>query len=448
MTAIVGIAAPNRKADLNLMLDRLSYRGKAAFIVPNDLVTMGILFPDNNPAVAPQPDTLEVGAGRGHFAAAQLLPGGLSLSRDDLGVEPLYYGSDSKGVLVFASEVKALTPFTRDIKELPQGARLINGVVIPRPPTFEPDLLLLPEEEIAAELLRRLTEAVAVRAQSQAGFGCLLSGGLDSTLMAALARPFTESLHTYAAGLPDAPDLLYARKAAEFLNCTHHEQVLTLDEMISLLPEVIYHLESFDALLVRSSILHYAAAKAAAGQCTALFSGEGADELFAGYDYLKALPTPQLETELVELPQRLHNTALQRVDRCIQAHGMVGWVPMLDPAVVEYARSIPTDLKLHQGVEKWILRQASAGLLPPEISHRPKAKFWQGGGVGNLLAARADELITDQDFSLERRLPNGWTLNSKEELLYFRIFKEHFGELEDLDWVGRTKGSPVQPPAL
>jgi len=232
------------------------------------------------------------------------------------------------------------------------------------------------------------------------------------------------------------------------LNCTHHEQVLTLDEMISLLPEVIYHLESFDALLVRSSILHYAAAKAAAGQCTALFSGEGADELFAGYDYLKALPTPQLESELVELPQRLHNTALQRVDRCIQAHGMVGWVPMLDPAVVEYARSIPTDLKLHQGVEKWILRQASAGLLPPEISHRPKAKFWQGGGVGNLLAARADDLITDQDFSLERRLPNGWTLNSKEELLYFRIFKEHFGELEDLDWVGRTKGSPVQPPAL
>lgn len=215
-----------------------------------------------------------------------------------------------------------------------------------------------------------------------------------------------------------------------------------------MLPEVIYHLESFDALLVRSSILHFAAAQAATGTVSALFSGEGADELFAGYEYLKQMPAQKLPSELVELTERLHNTALQRVDRCIQAHGITGWVPLLDPQVVDLARRIPVDLKLHKGVEKWILRQASASLLPPEIAQRPKAKFWQGGGVGSLLANYADNAISSSDFAAERRLPNGWLLNTREELLYYRIFKEHFGELKDLDWVGRTKGSPVQYPPM
>lgn len=125
---------------------------------------------------------------------------------------------------------------------------------------------------------------------------------------------------------------------------------------------------------------------------------------------------------------------------------MIGLVPMLDPQVVEFSRRIPVKLKLHQGIEKWILRQASQSLLPPEIARRPKAKFWQGGGVGDQLYQYANETITKAEFMAERRLPNGWLLNTREELMYYRLFKEHFGEFDDLNWMGRTKGSPVQYP--
>lgn len=446
MTALAGIAAPDRKAELDTMLQQLSYRGDTTIVYPAVQATLGVVVPEPLPTPL-NPDSLTVSAGRGHFARVKTNPDGVTLSRDPLGVVPLYYGYNEENVLYFASEVKALLPYAVNVEELPPGMEFSEGKLKPlnpiHPASIAPDL---PAREIAAELRRRLANAVEVRAVAMPDFGSLLSGGLDSTIVAALARPYTAELHTFSAGLAGAPDLLYARKAAKALGCIHHERVLTLDEMIALLPEVIFHLESFDALLVRSSILHYAAAKMAVGTVAALFSGEGADELFAGYDYLKQLPQHNLPAELNDLTRRLHNTALQRVDRCIQAHGITGLVPMLDPRVVEFSRAIPVDLKLHEGVEKWILRQASAGLLPEEISRRPKAKFWQGGGVGNLLARYADGIISNTDFANERRLPNGWLLNTREELLYYRIFRQHFGEIENLDWLGRTKGSPVQSP--
>lgn len=446
MTALVGIAAPNRKADLQAMLQQLSYRGIIDYIAPLQNATVGMVFTDPSRPAAKDSDLLSAKAGPGHFARAQVETGGISLSRDSSGVCPLYYGRDEDGVLYFASEVKALLPFTQQVKELPPGSRYAGGVLYSTLPSSIIKPLDQTPAEIAAELLQLLQKAVEVRAKSVPSYGSLLSGGLDSTVITAIARQHTDKLHTYAAGLAGAPDLLYAQKAADFFGSVHHERQLTPKELIELLPKVIFHLESFDALLVRSSILNYAAAEMAAGNVSALFSGEGADELFAGYDYLKQLPYQYLTVELSDLVNRLHNTALQRVDRCIQAHGMIGLVPMLDPQVVEFSRRIPVELKLHQGIEKWILRQASQSLLPPEISHRPKAKFWQGGGVGDQLYQYANETITEAEFMAERRLPNGWMLNTREELMYYRMFKEHFGELDDLNWMGRTKGSPVQYP--
>lgn len=119
-------------------------------------------------------------------------------------------------------------------------------------------------------------------------------------------------------------------------------------------------------------------------------------------------------------------------------------VGFLDPDVVEYALRIPPEYKLRAGVEKWILRQAMIGALPDSVLNRPKAKFWQGAGVEELLAQHAEERISNADFTQERYLPNGWELNTKEELLYYRIFREHFGIFDDLSWMGRTKGAPLQ----
>jgi asparagine synthase (glutamine-hydrolysing) len=295
---------------------------------------------------------------------------------------------------------------------------------------------------MAKELYHRLATAVEQRLE-KGEVGSWLSGGLDSSAMAALARPHLEQLHTFAVGLPGAPDLEFARMVAGSIQAEHHEIVVSQEELLEVLPETIYHLESFDALLVRSSLTNYLAGRYAAEYVPAVLSGEGGDELFAGYDYLRSLDTEDLHDELVDITGQLHNTALQRVDRCSAAHGIVAHVPFLDPEVVDYALRIPAKHKLHAGVEKWILRKALDGILPRQVQNRRKAKFWAGAGVGGLMAEYADESITDSDFARERQLPNGWTLNTKEELLYYRLFCEHFGELEALEWMGRTKGAPT-----
>jgi asparagine synthase (glutamine-hydrolysing) len=189
--------------------------------------------------------------------------------------------------------------------------------------------------------------------------------------------------------------------------------------------------------------MNYLVAKAAAEYVPAVFSGEGGDELFAGYEYLKTLDLADLSAELVDITNRLHNTALQRVDRCSSAFGTVAQVSFLDPDVVDYALKIPADLKLRNGVEKWVLREAMKGALPDAVLERPKAKFWEGAGVEDFLARHAERKISDAEFLNERQLRNGWCLNTKEELFYYRIFREYFGDFNDLAWLGRTKGSPV-----
>jgi asparagine synthase (glutamine-hydrolysing) len=272
--------------------------------------------------------------------------------------------------------------------------------------------------------------------------GILLSGGLDSSAIAALARPHVELLHTFAVGLPGAPDLEFAREAAAFLKAVHHEVVVHVNQLLAILPTVVYHLESFDALLVRSSLTHYLVGELSAKYVPTVFSGEAGDELLAGYEYLKLLPFHQLDAELIDITNRLHNTAFQRVDRSASAYGIEPLVPFADGQVVEYAVRIPAEYKLRGGVEKWILRRALDGLLPERVLRRTKAKFWQGTGLGDLLAQHAQQRVRDDAFRRERLLPNGWTLRSKEELLYYRVFREHFGELQDLAWMGRTKGAP------
>ncbi len=447
MSAIAGIALPGAEQSVNKMLEKMAYRGSHNSVVRRvDGVTLGLSWPVGQPdaeRVFSAEKAVEDWISESHYARAEAKEGSIVLSRDSLGVSPLYFGYREDSVLCFASEIKGLLELVKDVQELPPGSTLKDGkisqkgTISPRRPVEDPRL------SIAAELRRRLEKSVEKQANRGVPFGSWLSGGLDSSVMAALARPHIQQMHTFAAGFDGAPDLEYARIVARHIGATHHEIIPTFKEVISLIPDVIYHLESFDALLVRSSLMNYLVAKRASDFVPAVFSGEGGDELFAGYDYLKKMPLDDLPGELVDITNRLHNTALQRVDRCAAAHGTVAYVGFLDQDVVEYALQIPSEYKIHNGLEKWILRNAVSDLLPESVALRRKAKFWEGAGVEDQIAQYASKKVTDDDFSQQRRLPDGSELNTKEELYYYRVFVEHFGSLNTLDWMGRTKGSPV-----
>ena len=448
MAGIAGIAARGRTVQVNAVLAKMVHRGREmSEVIESEQATFGAVWSGTceRPLSA---DGKEVRDERpnGHFARSRATPSGLRLSRDPIGVAPLYYGHTAEGELCFASEVTALLEATDDVNVLPAGCSLEAGRLATDFSLSAEPRLTDPEPVIAAELRRRISAAVA-RAVGNRDTGAWLSGGLDSSAIVALARPLVSELHTFAAGLAGAPDLEYAREVASFVGSHHHEVVIRPEELPAALPEVIHHLESFDALLVRSSIANYLAGKVAAQSVSAVLSGEGGDELFAGYEYLKSLDQSLLADELLDITRRLHNTALQRVDRCSASHGLVAHVPFLDLEVAGYALRIGPELKVKDGVEKWILRRALAGALPDRVLNRPKAKFWQGAGIGELLAEHAERHVSDADFRDEVTLPDGTTLNSKEELLYYRVFREHFGRSAGLAWMGRTKGAPRTAPA-
>ena len=315
----------------------------------------------------------------GRIAEAQATAHSFILKRDPIGAAPLYYGWTKEKEFCFASEVKALMLATNEIHEVPPGVKY-NGHTFKKIFQLELKHGMDDPPEIIAVNLRKILDNSVERCIGFGNVGAWLSGGLDSSIMAALAKPKVKEFHTFAAGLSGAPDLDYARLLADHIKSNHHDVIIKPDEILTALPEVIYYLESFDALLVRSSILNFLVAKYASHFVPAVFSGEGGDELFAGYEYLKSLNPDTLPAELIDIIGRLHNTALQRVDRCASAHGTIAHLGFLDPDVVDYALRIPSKYKLYQGIEKWILRQSVKDLLPPQILNRPKAKFWEGGG--------------------------------------------------------------------
>jgi len=382
-----------------------------------------------------------------HFAQAKATNKALRLMRDAAGVAPLYYGKTDRDEWCFASEVKALMTVTHDIHEFPPG-HLFDGTEMNSWSVFRenkmhndsPELIV---EELRETLLAAVIESIDVVAGD---VGVLLSGGLDSTAIATLASNFLNNrIHTFTIGLHDAPDLVAAREVAECVGTTHHNLIVTRDELIEYLPEVIWHLESFDALLVRSSLLHYLIAKMASDYVPSIMVGEGADELFAGYPIHKEIHLSKLPAVLLESLRNMHNESLQRVDRCGTAHGLNTTVPYLDPRLVTFSLRIPPELKVRNGFGKWCLREAMADLIPASTLNRPRAKFWESGGVDGMLAEWARESIAFEEFTKEQILLNGWRLDSREELMDYRIFHDHFGEIaESPTWVGRTIGASLE----
>lgn len=448
MSGIAGINQSGKQDLVEKMLGKIAHRGRAGReIIASEDATLGVVWTEpqaESVSRLKKENAVADDAGSGHLAYAQVKDGELTLLRDHLGVAFLYYGLNEEDAVCFASEVKALLGYCSDIRQVPPGHEYKGGLIEPYFELEKQEPVGESPEAVAEELLRRLMASVEKRIEMGGIVGSWLSGGLDSSTMAALARPLVDKLHTFAAGLKGAPDLDHASELADYIKSEHHEVIPDFDELLKALPDVIYHLESFDALLIRSSITNYMVAKMASEYVEVVFSGEGGDELFAGYAYLKSIDKDLLADELIDITGRLHNTALQRVDRSSTAHGTVAHVGFLDPHVVDYALRIPVEYKLRDDVEKWILRRAMDGRLPERVLTRAKSKFWEGAGVLELISDYAEKKITDSDFGRERTLPNGWVINTKEELMFYRIFREHFGELGDLTWMGRTKGAPKQ----
>lgn len=443
MGAIAGVLSMDGRDQVIRMLNCMNHgSGKCVEIIDCPGGFLGTL---TEPGIDPDWESPPCGVcdyvGNGQFAQAAMRGGDLMLERDELGVEPLYYDLDEQGVFYFASEVKALATIGRQVRELPPGCTLSGDRLHRYYKLEQKEPLPLTAELWAMKLSLHLEQAIVARMDGKQP-GAWLSGGIDSSAIAALAKPHIPVFHTFVAGVKDAPDIRYAQQVANFIGSEHHEVIVTRDDLFDVLPQVIFHLESFDALLVRSSITNYLVAKESSNYVDEVFSGEGGDEFFAGYLYLKNVPSEKLDGELVRIAMNMHNTAFQRVHRCASAHGLKAHVVFADPNVFELALQIPSSLKIKDGVEKWILRQAVSGILPHEVLWRTKSKFWEGAGVQQVVADYAGKSISDHDFRNERRLFNGWILESKEELLYYRLFKEHFGGLTALDWMGRTVSQP------
>jgi asparagine synthase (glutamine-hydrolysing) len=268
---------------------------------------------------------------------------------------------------------------------------------------------------------------------SDVPLGAFLSGGLDSSIIAAIAKQHMDELHTFSVGIEGSRDLEAARLVSRHIGSVHHEYIFTPEEVMEKLPEMIYHLESFDQDLVRSAIPCYFCSRLAAQHVKVILTGEGADELFAGYTYYKDIDDPtELHDELRRSVESLHNVNLQRVDRLTMAHGLEGRVPFLDLDMIEMAQTIPPELKLQtdpkgKPVEKWILRKACEDLLPPEIVWRNKEQFDEGSGTVHIL----DDMLKEasEGFEVEQYLEthNADRLRSPEEAFYHKMLVDTFG---------------------
>ncbi len=376
-------------------------------------------------------------------------------ARDPVGIKPLYWAR-RYGLVRFASEMSAFDedwqPF---VESFPPGHYWTpeDGLVefaAPVPPRDELEAFEGPSEpgaaipeEILEQVRNRLIRTVNRQMMGDVPVGVFLSGGLDSSLVAAIAARWYEGrgerLKTFAVGLEDSPDLLAARAVAEYLDTEHHESVYTAEDALRVLPTVVRTIESFDPSLVRSAVPNYILAGFTAEHVKVVLTGEGADEIFAGYEYLEDFRTEDgLHAELVRTIEGLHDLNLQRADRVTMAHGLEARVPFLELDMISLGLSLPAGWKLagEGQAEKRLLRQAFEGWLPYDFLWRKKAQFGDGSGAASVLKARMEEGVTEEEFERERREVEP-PLRTREEVAYYRIFAEDLGEVRPGRTIGR-----------
>lgn len=358
------------------------------------------------------------------------------LARDLIGRKPLYYSRKNKK-LMFASEVKSLIKFTSDIKEFPPGSYSVNlsrPKIVKKVSTDNYSIIENPDSEIIEDKLESyLLKSMDARINDRnLNLGVWLSGGLDSSIVAALLKEFSDKVYTYSVGYEDSPDLEAAKEVSNYLGTEHTEYILDTEELFSNIPKTIYHLESFDAPLVRSTLGNMIVSKISSSS-DIIFSGEGGDELFAGYDYFLEYDSSKvIQKELVNAINSLHNTALQRVDRTANAYSVNVKLPMLDENLLNYVMKIPPKNKVRKdkNTGKYVLRKFASKYLPDGIAWRGKDKFWEGSGIKDTLGKKINTLITDKEFSSNVKSSDTPNLRNKEEVYYYKVFKDYYPDVD------------------
>jgi asparagine synthase (glutamine-hydrolysing) len=274
---------------------------------------------------------------------------------------------------------------------------------------------------------------------------------LDSSLIAAIAAEEIPNLHTFAVGMRDehgreSDDLIAARLAAAHIGSNHHEYIITEEDYYDALPRVIEKLETYDPSLVRCAVPCYFTCKLAAEYVTVVLTGEGADEIFAGYHYMKRFAWDQINVEGRRLINGVHNINLQRADRMGMLFSLELRVPFFDTDLIELGMKISPSLKIREEngrkIEKWILRKAfeGSGYLPDDILWRYKLQYTQGAGCEQLGERLAETRISDDDLARVREQNPDAVINSKEAAYYFQIFRKYHPQDSVLKSIGIWTG--------
>lgn len=388
------------------------------------------------------------------------------ICRDEIGVIPLYQGWDKEGHYYVASELKALEGECVTIEEFPNGHYFYSkdekpvrwykrdwesydAVKSAAKATDEKGDVINPA--VIEKVKNSLESAVKAQLMSDVPYGVLLSGGLDSSIIAAITQKFSKKrvesdskeaawwpqLHSFAIGLEGSPDLIAAQKAADYIGTVHHEVHFTIQEALDALPDVIYHIETYDITTVRASTPMYLLARVIKSMgIKMVLSGEGSDELFGGYLYFHKAPNAQeFHEELVRKMSKLHLYDCLRANKSLMAWGVEGRVPFLDKDFIDIAMRLnPTDkmnIKMPDGkqrMEKWIIRKAFEDMLPDSIAWRQKEQFSDGVGYNwiDTLKKMTEEKVSDAEFA---RRENRFPVNppkTKEEYYYREIYSRLF----------------------
>ena len=356
-------------------------------------------------------------------------------ARDPIGIRPLYYGYDPHGVIVFASEPKNLVGLVGDIMPFPPGHYYKDGQFVCYSDIAAVDEVCMDDvETICSKIHEKLVKGIEKRLIADAKVGFLLSGGLDSSLVCAIAaRKSKEPIRTFAIGMSeDAIDLKYAKQVADYIGSDHTEVIITKEDVLAALEDVVQLLGTYDITTIRASMGMYLICKAIheTTDIRVLLTGEISDELF-GYKYTDFAPSPEaFQVEAQKRIRELHMYDVLRADRCISVNSLEARVPFGDLDFVKYVMSIDPAKKMNvYGKGKYLLRHAFEGdYLPHDILYREKAAFSDavGHSLVDDLKEYAEGYYTDEEFEAKCKQYDYATPFTKESLLYRELFEKYY----------------------